>query len=105
MLDPVINFFSRIFYLIGRGIGYAVGILLRPFLWAGRWYTQRGWILKAVVGAILILWVGLYGYFFWVTQVWTNFNPDYVAAFIFVKRFFAGCDMFCANFAGMGGYL
>ena len=83
MLDPVINFFSRIFYLIGRGIGYAVGIILWPFLWAGRWYTQRGWILKTVVGAMLILWVGFYGYFFWVTQVWTNFNPDYVAVYNF----------------------
>ena len=41
MLDPVITFFSRIFYLIGRGIGYAVGIILGPCLWAGRWYTQR----------------------------------------------------------------
>ncbi|PRD57756.1 DUF2333 family protein [Phyllobacterium myrsinacearum] len=100
MLDPVINFFSRIFYLIGRGIGYAVGILLWPFLWAGRWYTQRGWILKAVVGAILILWVGLYGYFFWVTQVWTNFNPDYVAAYNFDKRDVAAGEPVAAQAVG-----
>jgi hypothetical protein len=25
--------------------------------------------------------VGLYGYFFWTTQVWTNFNPNYAAAY------------------------
>lgn len=54
MLDPIVNFFTRVFQWIGRGIGFAIGIILWPFLWAGRWYTQRGWILKAVVGGLLI---------------------------------------------------
>ena len=48
MLDPIVNFFTRIFQWIGRGIGFVIGVILWPFLWAGRWYTQRGWILKAV---------------------------------------------------------
>ena len=50
MLDPIVNFFTRIFQWIGRGIGLVVGVILWPFLWAGRWYTERGWVLKAVVG-------------------------------------------------------
>jgi hypothetical protein len=79
MLDPIVNFFSRIFQSIGRGIGFVVGILLWPFMWAGRWYRQRGWILKVLFGAILFIIIGLYGYFFWTTQHWANFNPDYVA--------------------------
>ena len=83
MLDPIVNFFVRVFQWIGRGIGFAVGILLWPFLWAGRWYTQRGWILRAVVGAGLLVLVGLYGYFFYNTQVWTGFNPAYADAYSF----------------------
>ncbi len=83
MLDPIVNFFVRVFIWIGRGLGFLVGLLLWPFLWLGRWYFQRGWILKTVVGAFLVLLIGLYGYFFWVTQRWTGFNPDYVAAYSF----------------------
>jgi hypothetical protein len=83
MLDPIVNFFTWVFQMIGRGLGFAVGILLWPFLWAGRWYVRRGWILKAIVGAILLLLVGLYGYFIYTTQVWTNFDPNYVEAYTF----------------------
>lgn len=81
MLDPVIAFFERIFNAIGRGIGWFVAILLWPFMAAGRWYRDRGLMLKAIVGGILAVFVGLYGYFFWQTQAWTNFNPDYPAAY------------------------
>ncbi|MBA3446689.1 MAG: DUF2333 family protein [Pseudaminobacter sp.] len=83
MLDPIVNFFTRVFQWIGRGIGLVVGVILWPFLWAGRWYTHRGWILKAVVGLALVALVCLYGYFFWITQRWTGFNPNYVAAYDF----------------------
>ena len=78
MLEPFVNFFARIFQSIGRGIGYAVGVVLWPFVWLGRWYRERGGILKAVLGALLLGLVLLYGYFFWTAQRWTNFNPDYV---------------------------
>ena len=86
MLDPIVNFFVRVFQAIGRGIGLLVGVLLWPFMWAGSWYTRRGWIPKTVLGLLFIGLVGLYGYFFWVTQRWTNFNPDYVAAYKFENR-------------------
>ena len=82
MLDPIVNFFTRIFQWIGRGIGFVIGIILWPFLWAGRWYTQRGWILKAVLGLIVVGIVGLYAYFFYVTQFWKDFDPDYPAAIV-----------------------
>jgi len=86
MLDPIVNFFTWIFQMIGRGIGFAVGIILLPFIWAGRWYTKRGWILKTILGAAIVLLIGLYGYFFWTTQVWTNFNPDYPDGYKFESR-------------------
>ncbi|TIP88639.1 MAG: DUF2333 family protein [Mesorhizobium sp.] len=85
MLDPIVNFFTRIFQWIGRGIGFAVGVILWPFMWAGRWYTQRGWILKAVLGLALLILIGLYGYFIWNTQVWSNFNPAYAQAYNFTQ--------------------
>jgi hypothetical protein len=85
MLDPIVNFFTRIFQWIGRGIGFAVGVILWPFMWAGHWYTQRGWILKAVLGLALLVLIGLYGYFIWNTQVWSNFNPAYAEAYNFTQ--------------------
>lgn len=86
MLDPIVNFFVWLFQKIGLGIGFVIGILLWPFLWAGRWYAQRGWILKTVLGAALVALVALYGYFFYVTQIWTAFNPNYVDAYNFENR-------------------
>ena len=77
MLDPIVAFFVRVFGLIGRGIGFIIGIILWPFLWLAGWYTQRNWAIKGVVGLALLGLVAFYGYFIWQTQVWTNFNPDY----------------------------
>jgi hypothetical protein len=83
MLDPIVNFFVRVFQWIGRGIGLFIGVLLWPFLWAGRWYTQRGWILKTVFGVFIVGLVALYAIFFWNTQRWTNFNETYAEAYTF----------------------
>lgn len=85
MLDPIVNFFTWIFQWIGRGIGFAIGVILWPFMWAGHWYTRRGWILKAVLGLALLVLIGLYGYFIWNTQVWSNFNPAYAEAYNFTQ--------------------
>jgi hypothetical protein len=79
MLDPVIAFFERIFHAIGRGIGMVIAALLWPFVTMAGWYRRRGFILKAIVGAIIVLFVGLYGYFFWQSQFWTGFDPEYPA--------------------------
>ncbi|ESW93067.1 DUF2333 family protein [Mesorhizobium sp. M0761] len=86
MLDPIVNFFTRIFQWIGRGIGLVIGAILWPFLWAGRWYTQRGWILKAVVGLALLVLIGLYANFFYATQWWNKFDPNYVDKYTFENR-------------------
>lgn len=77
MLDPIVNFFTWLFQLIGRGIGFVVGIILWPFMWVGRWYGERGLILRAVLGLLVVGFFGLYAYFFYVTQFWKDFDPDY----------------------------
>ena len=83
MLDPIVNFFTWVFQMVGRAIGFVIGVVLWPFMWAGRWYTQRGWILKTIVGVVLVGLIAMYVMFVWNTQVWTNFNPNYVDAYTF----------------------
>ena len=81
MLDPIVAFFTRLFQWIGKGIGFVVGILLWPFMWFGRWYRVKGWIIKLVFGAGIALVATLYLFFVYTTQVWTNFDPNYVDAY------------------------
>ncbi len=38
MLEPIVSFFTRIFQSIGARHRLAVGVVLRPFVWLGRWY-------------------------------------------------------------------
>ncbi len=82
MLDAIVRFFTRTFQAIGRGLGLAVAFVLRPFVWLGRWFTQRGVILKILLGLFVLGIVVLYGYFFWATQRWRDFDPDYARAYV-----------------------
>ena len=81
MLDSVVGFFARVFAAIGRGIGWLIYGLAWPFIALGRWFVRRGWITRVIVAGFLVLFVGLYIYFFVQTQVWTGFNPDYAQAY------------------------
>ncbi|MEX3011937.1 DUF2333 family protein [Hoeflea sp. TYP-13] len=81
MLDPIIAFFERVFTWIGHGIGLIIAWILWPFLAAGRWYRSKGFILKAVVGGLVLIVVVLYAMFLWRVLWIRNFNPDYVAAY------------------------
>ncbi|MES5098813.1 DUF2333 family protein [Agrobacterium sp. BA1120] len=86
MLDPVIAFFKRIFAALGRGASLVIAWLLWPFRAAHGWYGNRNGVIKIPIAAALVFLVGLYGYFVWQTQVWTNFNPDYVNTYKFSER-------------------
>jgi hypothetical protein len=86
MLDPIITFFQRLFSAIGRGVGIAVAWVLWPFMAAHGWYNQRTWTVKGIVLAGLAVLVVSYGYFIIQTQRWTNFDPDYIAAYKFAER-------------------
>jgi hypothetical protein len=86
MLDPIIQFIQNIFSAIGRGIGYVVAWILFPFMSAGRWYASRGFILKGVVGVIVLLLAIGYAHFIWITQTWSGFDPDYPARFKLAER-------------------
>jgi len=86
MLDPIVNFFTRVFQAIGRGIGLLISWLLWPFVAASAWYARRGWLIKGPIGIGLVVLVGLYGYFIWNTQVWTGFDTNYVASYNLAGR-------------------
>jgi hypothetical protein len=77
VLNPIIEFVTRIFQWIGRAVGMLIAWLCWPFMLAGRWYTRSGWIVRIVVGLVILVLIGLYANFFWQTQRWTNFDPDY----------------------------
>ncbi|HSD92549.1 MAG TPA: DUF2333 family protein [Methyloceanibacter sp.] len=66
---------------IGRGFRLVVNAVLWPFRRLGAWFVGRGGIAKFTLGLVLLLLVFLYGYFFWTTQRWTNFNPTYATAY------------------------
>jgi hypothetical protein len=71
----------QIFQSLRQAVSIVLAVVRRPFVWARDWYTRRGWIIKAFFAAAIVTIVLLYGYFFWTTQRWVNFNPDYGAAY------------------------
>jgi hypothetical protein len=81
MLNSIAQFFTRTFQAIGRGFAAALAVVLAPFRWLGRVFTRSGVILKVLLGVLLLGLIGLYGYFFWTTQRWTGFDPDYAKAY------------------------
>lgn len=86
MLDPIINFVTWVFQMIGRGLGLVIAWILWPFLWAVRWYRQKGWILKTIVGAIVVVVLAGYLYFFY-QAIWVRgYDNDYAAAFDLANR-------------------
>ena len=85
MLDPVIEFFARIFNAIGRGIGWVIAMLLWPFMAVGRWYSHRGWMIRLPILILLLLLVVGYGHFIWSAERWTNYDPDYPDRYAFVS--------------------
>ena len=80
MLDPIITFFETIFLALGRVFGRIASALAWPFLRIANWFRNWHWMIQAPIAAALLLLIGLYGYFVWQTQVWTNFNPSFVEA-------------------------
>jgi len=72
--------------LVIQALGVFVSAMLRPFVWIKNWFTRRGLIIKTVLGAVFVTVLFLYGYFFWATQRWINFNPDYVVAYDFASK-------------------
>jgi len=76
-----VTFLTRMLDAIRSGLRLLLNAVLWPFRKIAGLAAGRGRFVKAVLAAVLLLIVLLYGYFFWVTQRWTNFNPDYAATY------------------------
>jgi len=85
MLDPVIQFFTRIFEMIGRGIGLAIAAVLWPFVAFRNWLKGRGWFIKIPVFAILLILILGYAHMFYITQFWYSGDPAYMDRYDFQK--------------------
>jgi hypothetical protein len=86
MTDRVTAFFQRLGRAIGRGIGIFAAWLFWPLRAATGWYGERHWLIKGPIIVVLVCLFSLYGYFFWQTQVWTGFNPNFVDAYRWSER-------------------
>ncbi len=81
MLDPIVNFISRIFFLIGRTIGLVIAWILWPFLKVASWYRSTAFLWQAIVGGILLAIIAGYSWFIYNAVVYPGYNPDYVDAY------------------------
>ncbi len=85
MLDPVINIFSKLFELIGRGIGYLIALVLWPFVTFKAWLSGKGWFVKIPVFIIFVFIFLSYAYLFAITQFWSIGNEKYAEAYSIEK--------------------
>ena len=85
MLDPVISFFSKIFELIGRGIGYIIASIVWPFATFRNWLRGKGWFVKIPVFIVLILIALSYVYLIAITQFWSIGDTKYAKAYSLEK--------------------
>ncbi len=87
MLDPIVDFFTKIFYWIGRGIGKIIAWLIWPFVAFRNWLRGKGWFIKIPVFLILLFLALGYLYMFYITQFWGNTDPNYVAKYDFAQTY------------------
>lgn len=100
MLDPIINFFSRLFYLIGRGIGQLVAWALWPFAKIYTFYKSSGFLWKTLIGVAAIALVAGYGWFFYNATTYPGYDPDYVEAMKLESRGVSAGEEVAATGAG-----
>ncbi|MBY5899034.1 DUF2333 family protein [Rhizobium leguminosarum] len=86
MLDRIAGFFRLIGQMMGRWARLFSAWAFWPFLAAHGWYQRRSWMIRLPVIAFVALLVALYGYFFWETQVWSNFNTAFVDQYRLSER-------------------
>ena len=86
MLDAVSAFFRSLRAGVRRGFGLLFAAIAWPFMAAHGWYRDRGFVIKAVVGVVLVLLAVFYASFLWSTQRWTDFDPDFPARYDYAAR-------------------
>lgn len=83
MLDPIIDFFMDVFDWIKNAIGRLIAMVIWPFAATIAWFKKSGWILRIIAGFVLIVIIGGYSLFFYQTQFWNGFDPNYPDTYAF----------------------
>lgn len=86
MRDQITGFFRSVSAAAGRAIRILTAWLIWPLMAARGWYRGRRLMVKGPIAAVLILLVAFYGYFIWQTQVWNNFDPNFVDTYRWNER-------------------
>ena len=80
-MNTVWNAVRGVFSFLGRFIAALTRLIAVPLGGLWRLYLQLGNLWKVTIAIAVIGFGGLYVYFIWQTQAWTNFNPDYPAKY------------------------
>jgi len=75
------NAVRGVFSFLGRFIAALARLIAVPLGGLWRLFLKLGNLWKVAIAVAVIGLGGLYIYFIWQTQVWTNFNPDYPAKY------------------------
>ncbi|WP_337268999.1 DUF2333 family protein [Oryzifoliimicrobium ureilyticus] len=78
MLDRTGGFFNRVKAALVRTFGIVAAAVTWPFRARSAGHSRAGIVLRFFLSGLVVLLVLLYGNFIWQTQVWTNFNPNFV---------------------------
>lgn len=85
MLDPVFEWFGKVFALIGAAIKKAILLVLAPFVYIYTLYKTSGWILRGILLLLLIPIAVTYGWFIW-SALWVRgYDINYPDAYHFEK--------------------
>jgi hypothetical protein len=86
MFEAFKTFFRRAGAALARAFRVGFAALAWPFMATRGWSGRRSLMVKGPVALILLFVVGLYGYFFWQTQVWSGFDPNFVDRYQLAAR-------------------
>ncbi len=81
MLDPVLEFFTKMFELIGKAIGKSIVAIFWPFKAFNAWVRGKGWFIKIPVIILLLVLALGYFYLFYITQFWPKIDSNYVKSY------------------------
>lgn len=86
MLDPIFEWFGRLFTAIGVWIKATILAIIWPFTATYAFYKRSGLLIKLVLGVLIIPFVLGYAWFFWHAAWIRDYDVDYPDKFKFAER-------------------
>ena len=92
MLDPVVEFVTRMFALLGKGVGKIIAWFFLPFIWIKNLYQRTQGIIKILFAILLLGIIIPYIWFLWNVLWIRNFDLDYTKKLHFEELSIAAGD-------------